>query len=415
MDANGSHPHLLATLPGSPSWPAWSPDGQTLRFTLTRIPSEGTSIWEMSSDGRNLHELLPNWTRPAAECCGAWTSDGRYFIFTSARGGPSNLWAVREKGSWWRRSAPGPFQLTFGPDSPWGSTPGRDGRHVFFYNGAWREDLKRLDLATGQFSNFGPNSVMHVSFSRDGNSMVYIDMEHGGLYRSRLDGTDRVELTGHEQSVSFPRWSPDGNWVLFDGMKPNGMNTPYLIRAAGGKPEPLLESQTDVRDADWSSDGRKIVLARSLGPKDSDGRELQIVDFGTRQTETLPDSANLSMSRWSYDGRFIAATQDDQSQLKLWDAAQRQWRVIARGKALGISVWSPDSRYLYFQDLLGKGEELWRYNIRIERVEPVVEFSEILKSGVGRCALVGMTPDGSPLIAFNRGAYDLFTASVTLP
>jgi Tol biopolymer transport system component/DNA-binding winged helix-turn-helix (wHTH) protein len=417
MDANGSNAHLLAALPGAPSWLAWSPDGQKLRFTLTRtLGNEGTSIFEISSEGRNLHELLPNWTHASVECCGSWTADGRYFVFTSSRGGRSNLWALREKGSWWRRSARGPFQLTFGPDRPWGGTPSRDGRHIFFYNGAWRADLERLDLATGQFSNLLPKSgVMHVSFSRDGNWIVYVDLEHGGLYRSRLDGTDCVELTGHGESVSFPRWSPDGKWVLFGGATPSGMSATYLIPAAGGKPEPLLESQTEIRDSDWSGDGRKIVLSRARGPKDSDVRELQIVDFTTRQTEALPDSENLAMSRWSYDGRFIAATQEDQKQLKLWDVARRQWRVIASGKALGISVWSPDSRYLYFQDLLGKSEQVWRYNIRIERVEPVVEFSEILKSGVGRCALIGMTPDGSPVMVFNRGAFDIFTASVTLP
>jgi len=417
MDANGSNAHLLAVLPGNPYWIAWSPDGQTLRFTLTQILSRAAnSIWEISSDGRNLHELLPNWTHPASQCCGSWTSDGRYFIFTSFRGGLSNLWALREKGSWWRRSARGPFQLTLGPDSPWGGTPSRDGRHIFFYNGAWREDLEHMDVVTGQFSSLAPNSgVMHVSFSRDGKWIAYVDPQDGGLYRSRLDGTDRLELTGRGENVSFPRWSPDGTWVLFDGTTPSDVSTSYLIPSAGGEPEPLVESQTEVRDADWSGDGRRIVLARALGSKASDGRELEIVDFGTRKTETIPDSENLAMTRWSYDGRFIAATQDDQSQLKLWDVAARRWRVIAHGKALGISVWSPDSRYLYFQDLLGKGEEVWRYNIRLERVEPVVEFSKILKSGVGRCALFGITPDGSPVIAFNRGVYDLFIASVTLP
>jgi Tol biopolymer transport system component/DNA-binding winged helix-turn-helix (wHTH) protein len=414
IDANGSNPHLLAALPGAPSWLAWSPEGTALRFTLTR--SEGNSIFEISSSGRNLHEVLPDWTHPAAECCGSWTSDGRYFVFTSARGGRSNLWALRESGSWWRRRTRGPFQLTLGPDRPWGSTPGRDGRHIYFYNSAWREDLKRLDLATKKFSDLGPNrGVMHASFSRDGNWIAYIDTEHGGLYRSRSDGADRVELTGHGESVSFPRWSRDGKWVLFEETTAEGVSTTNLIAAAGGKPEPLLESQTEVRDADWSGDGGKIVLVHSLGAKDSDVRELQIVDFATRRTEAVPESKNLAMSRWSYDGRFIAATQDDQSQLKLWNVARRQWRVIAHGKALGISVWSPDSRYLYFQDLLGKGEEVWRYNIRLERVEPVMEFSEILKSGVGRCALVGMAPDGSPVIAFNRGAFDLFAASVNLP
>lgn len=417
MDANGSNAHLLRALPGNPSWPAWSPDGQTLRFTLGQIlAGGGSSIWEISRDGTNLHELLPNWTHPASECCGSWTFDGRYFIFTSSHGGRSNIWALREKGSWWRRSPQGPFQLSSGPDEPWGATPSRDGRHFFYYNGAWREDLERLDLATGKFFNLGPNShVMHVNYSRDGKWLAYIDSADGSLYRSRLDGSDHVELTGHGENVSFPRWSPDGKWILFNGITPSGMSTTYLIPAAGGVSQPLVESETEIRDADWSGDGRKIVLARSLGQGDSDGRQLQIVDFPTRKTEWLPASKNLAMSRWSYDGRFIAATQQDQSELKLWDVARRKWRVIAHGKALGISVWSPDGRYLYFQDVLAKGEVVWRYDTQLQRVEPVVEFTEVLKTGISRCALVGMTPDGSPMIAFNRGTYDIFTASVTLP
>jgi Tol biopolymer transport system component/DNA-binding winged helix-turn-helix (wHTH) protein len=417
MDANGSNSHLLANLRGSPYWLAWSPDGRTLRFTVTDIPgSESNSLWEISRDGSNLHKLLSTWTRPESECCGSWSSDGRYFIFTGARGGRSNIWALREKGSWWRRSPRGPFQLSSGPDEPWGGTPSRDGRHVFYYNGAWREDLKRLDLATRKFSNFGPNShVMHVNYSHDGKWLAYIDSADEGLYRSRLDGSDRVELTGDGESISFPRWSPDGKWILFGGITPGGMGTTYLIPSAGGGSQPLIESQTEIRDADWSGDGRKIVLARSLGPEDSDGRELEIVDFATRKSERLPESENLAMSRWSYDGRFIAATQADQSEFKLWDVARRKWRVIAHGKALGISVWSPDSRYLYFQDVLAKEEVVWRYDTRLQRVESVVEFTEILKTGISRCALVGMAPDGSPLIAFNRGTYDIFKATVTLP
>jgi Tol biopolymer transport system component len=417
MDANASNAHLLAALPGSPSWLAWSPDRQTLRFTATQmLGRERTTLWEISRNGSNLHELLPNWAQPAFECCGSWTSDGRYFIFTASRGGRSNIWALREKGSWWRRSPQGPFQLSSGPDEPWGGTPSPDGRHIFFYNAAWKEELKSLNLASRDFSSLGPISgFMHVSFSRDRNWIAYIDPVQQGLYRSRLDGSDRLELIGQREDVSFPRWSPDGKWILFDGTSPTGISMTYLIPAMGGTPEPLIESQTEVRDADWSGDGREIVLARSLGLKDSDGRELRIVNFATRKTEAIPDSGHLAMSRWSYDGRFIAATEDDQSQLRLWDVARRTWRVIAHGKALGISVWSPESRYLYFQDVLAKGETVWRYDTRLQRVEPVVEFSEILKSGVSRCALVAMAPDGSPLIAFNRGTFDIFTASVTLP
>ena len=188
-----------------------------------------------------------------------------------------------------------------------------------------------------------------------------------------------------------------------------------LVAAEGGQLQPLLPSQTDVRDADWSNDGKRLVTARALGPKDSDGRELVIVNFETREAERIPGSDRLLMSRWSPDGGYISATADDQSQLKLWDLSTRQWRVIAHGTALGFSVWSPDSRYLYFQDLLGNGQRVYRYDVKRAGVTAVAEFSEIFRTGVDRCALSGVTPDGSPIMGFNRGAYDLFAAEVRFP
>jgi hypothetical protein len=142
---------------------------------------------------------------------------------------------------------------------------------------------------------------------------------------------------------------------------------------------------------------------------------LVIIDFATRRATEIPGSQGMMMTRWSYDGRFISATAEDQRQLQLWDMARRKWSVIARGAALGISVWSPDSRYLYFQDLLGKDERLSRYDVRNRRVETVGDFSMILRSGTDRCALYGMAPDGTPIVGLNRGALDLFAAHVTLP
>lgn len=121
------------------------------------------------------------------------------------------------------------------------------------------------------------------------------------------------------------------------------------------------------------------------------------------------------MSRWSPDGRYISATEANQHELKLWNNSTKQWREIARGTAIGLSVWSPDSRYLYFQDLLAHGEPLYRYDIKHERVEAVAEFSAILRSGIDRCALNAVAPDGSPVVAFNRAAYDLYVASLNLP
>jgi Tol biopolymer transport system component len=423
MDADGANAHKLADLPGPASWLAWSPEGDRLRFTLNaRLSDAESSLWEISpitgaaGRGDHLHRLLPGWNRPSSECCGSWTPDGRYFVFTSTRDGQVNLWVLRERGSLWRRSPRGPFQLTFGPNTPLAGTPSPDGKRIFYYNGLWREEFQRLDLKTGHFSLLLPDPhAQFATFTRDGKWMAYVDPRSRGLIRSRADGTERLELAGAAVSPSFPRWSPDGKWIVFGGHRPGRPGESDLVPAEGGPLQPLLPSPAEVRDADWSNDGKRLVTARALGPKDSDGRELVIVNFETRRAETIPGSDRLAMSRWSPDGAYISATADDQSQLKLWDLAAKQWRVIARGTALGIGVWSPDSRYLYFQDLLANGERVYRYDVKRASVSDVAEFSEIFRTGVDRCALYGVTPDGSPIMGFNRSAYDLFAAEVRFP
>ena len=61
------------------------------------------------------------------ECCGSWTSDGRYFIFQVSQSRPANvttLWAMAEAtGRLYRKPSTSPVQLTSGPMSFGMATP----------------------------------------------------------------------------------------------------------------------------------------------------------------------------------------------------------------------------------------------------------------------------------------------------
>lgn len=328
-----------------------------------------------------------------------------------------NLWAVRERASSWRRSPSGPFRLTSGPGNPFGGTPGRNGRHVYFYNGAWRSEMQALDPRSGQLSSlYVGGQPRFVAFTRDRRWIAYADpWKSKGLFRSRPDGeTERVQLATAELNPAFPRWSPDGKWVVFEGLRAGEKGKVYFVSAGGGTPQELLPGTTGVRDADWSSDGKQLVVCRDRESRDSGGSELLIVDFASRRAEKIPASDNLATTRWSPDGRYISA--GNGTEFKLWNFASKQWRVIARGQAFGFGVWSPDSRYVYFQDILGKGEAVLRYDVQRQRVETIEDFSGYLKSGVSRCALsYELAADGSPIIIFNRSFYDLFAAEVRFP
>src|SRR5207249_3058991 len=79
--SQGTESRKLVSLPGLARWIRWSPDGSRLRFTVNDTTTNSNSLWEVSVDGTKLHPVLPSWNNPPAECCGNWTTDGKYFVF----------------------------------------------------------------------------------------------------------------------------------------------------------------------------------------------------------------------------------------------------------------------------------------------------------------------------------------------
>src|SRR5208337_1050298 len=127
--SDGTSSRPLATVPDASAkidCVRWSPDDLLLRFTLNGLIFErGTqAIWEVRADGRNVRELR-FWPGDQMECCGEWTRDGRYFVFSSRREGMSNLWVLEEKSDWWRRANRDPVQLTSGPVNYYQPIPSR--------------------------------------------------------------------------------------------------------------------------------------------------------------------------------------------------------------------------------------------------------------------------------------------------
>jgi len=129
--SDGSEPRRLLTTTGTSGDLRWSPDGTILRFTVNDPQTNNHSIWQASSDGGNLHPLLPGWNNPPNECCGNWTPDGRYFVFQAVREGTANVWALRENGGLFRSTRHEPMQLTMALMNIGDPVPSRDGKRLF--------------------------------------------------------------------------------------------------------------------------------------------------------------------------------------------------------------------------------------------------------------------------------------------
>ena len=171
-NGDGSQPRRLATVGGQVIDLRVSRDGHKLRFDVVDTRNGSSAIWELQSDGSNLHPLLPAWNTDPREYCGAWTPDGKYFLFQSFRDGRTNVWALPEKSSWWSRDKK-PFQVTNGPLDFSSPAASRDSKRIFTVGAQPRGELIRYDTKSGFAPYLGGTSTSDVAFSADGQWVAY--------------------------------------------------------------------------------------------------------------------------------------------------------------------------------------------------------------------------------------------------
>lgn len=397
-------------------WPRWSPDGSRLRFSITS-QSNGTSLWEVSADGRNLHPLLSGWNSPPSECCGSWTPDGRYFLFQSDRGGSTNIWATREKRSVFSKSSYQPVQLTAGPTSAGTVVPSTDNRKLFVTTARLGE-LVRYDSASQEFAPYLSGiSATGVSFSRDGKWMTYVAYPQHTLWRSRTDGSERLQLTFPPLYVLHARWSPDGKQIAFTALEPEKPWSIYVISAKGGSLEQPVPGDHRGSDPNWSPDGNRLLFGRR--PEEAPGGEtldLEIVDLRNHTVSKIAGSSEMWSPRWSLDGRWILAFPRAADRLMLFDVKSQKWTELAKIHA-SYPEWSREGDYIYFlaQSKRTPATAIFRVRISDHKLEQVASLRQFKQPTVDWGGWAGLAPDDSPVLLREAGAPEIFVLDWDAP
>ena len=419
-NADGTSPLRLATVTGMVILPVFSPDGKRIRFTDENAASHTYSLWEIRSDGSDLHPLLPNWHNPPRECCGIWTPDGRYYLFRSTAHSDNfgDIYALPDRAGFFRRSSSNPSQLTFGPlaYSFGGWTP--DGKKLLVDAYESRGELVRYDSASKQFLPYlGGLAAYDVAFSHDGNRIVYVSLADNTLWVSRTDGSDKIQLTFLPQHAALPRWSPDGKQIAFLGSQFGKPWKIFLISAQGGAPEELLPADDKAEgDPGWSADGTRIVFSAGL-PNAGEKSDIRIIDLKTRQVTVIPGSERMFSPRWSPDNRYLAALDLEtiSRKLLLYDFQTGKWSDwVSDPQGLGYPAWTADGHFIEYES---QGSLICK-RLKIGDTHPEILFSS---HPVSRYMVADFgpwsdnTPDGSRMFLRDVSTQDIYALDVDLP
>jgi serine/threonine protein kinase/Tol biopolymer transport system component len=402
--SDGSESRKVVGISGDIRNITWSSDSSHLRFDSSETAGTvGLQVErEISVDGSGMRLLLPGWHNPPDECCGKWTVDGKYFLFQSQ----GQVWALPKHAALFQ-SAPKPIQLTFSPMTLSSPLPSKDGNKVFVIGRTYRGELVRYDSKGTQFVPFlGGISAEYVDFSKDGQWVTYTSYPDGTLWRSRINGSERLQLTFPPIAPVLPRWSPDGMTIVFFQFaqaadKPARV---YQVSHDGGSPRLLLPNDNSQQlDPNWSPDGSKIIFS---GESNNPSSSIRILDVSSRQLSTLPGSDGLYSPRWSPDGHYVSAFSADSKTLLLFDLSSNRWKELAKGSLSWLN-WSRDSQYVYVLDYRQKNAVI-RVRVSDGKLELVTDVKDFPATGRYGAALA-LTPDDQPILLRDTGAQDVYS------
>jgi serine/threonine protein kinase/Tol biopolymer transport system component len=395
MDEDGGHARPLWTPPQPPETLAVSPDGKQLAVAiLARTPR----IWLVDSDGKDPHPLALDWPADAAESQGQWTPDGQRFLFNSDREGRGNVYEL-ENPRWfefWKK--PRAVRLTGNQLNITDATPARDSKGIFALGRVEAGAMQVFDPRAGKLVPYlGGLSASQLVVSPDRQWMVYTEYPSGHLWKSRLDGSEAVQLTNVPGCME--QWSPDGKWIAFSDWRKI-----YRVSADGGSPEKLMADGDNEVIPTWSPDGKSILFNRFDGFNQPDG--LYVVDLETRKVTPMPGGEKFYIPAWSPDGKYLIAMAREPLRMMIYTAQTKQWRPLMHfDDPEGYYAWSPDSRSVYFSQAQTHAG-MYRLSVP-DGIRKRV--SDIPDTTILNEAFVSVTADEQPAIMSYAGAEQVYS------
>jgi Tol biopolymer transport system component/DNA-binding winged helix-turn-helix (wHTH) protein len=354
-----------------------------------------------------VHRALTRLTFDDGLQIGAtWSPEGRFFAYSSDRGGKFNVWVQQVSGG-------DPVQITKGPSHNWQPNWSPDGKYIAYRSeegggglyvvpALGGEGLARKIVSFGYYPQWSPDSSQimfrtHFARLRPAADRFYLVGLDGSPPREVLAGF----ISEKRLTATSAAWHPDGKRITLLVAGPGLSSDFWTVPVAGGvgvRSEIAPEILRQLREASpgsgifggedlkfsWAPSGKAIYFgrafrgARNLWKMTIDPDTLRATALERLTIGSGPDS-QLAVSA---DGKTLAFTEETQ-RIRVWlfpfDATQG--RVNGPGQAVtspGVEAWhmslSADGKKLAFCGIRGGGRPaVWEKSLVDGREAPIID------------------------------------------
>jgi DNA-binding winged helix-turn-helix (wHTH) protein/Tol biopolymer transport system component len=402
-EKDGSDPRKLIEFARPAYFPRVAPDGSRIDVILC-CDGAPPVVQQITLATLRSRQVLGSTSGTLDKHCCNWTPNGKFLVFSSANNGRSDLWALPESGGAFRGDR-APFRLTNGPISYTAPVVSRDGKQIFAVGSTLRGELVRYDEKSREYVPFlGGISATDPTFSRDGKWVAYRSFPDMSLWRSRTDGSDRLQLTYPPTRVFYPFLSHDGTRIVFGTSK--GV---FIVSTNGGKAEIIEGSdRAGCDDGDWSPDDKLLAL----GCSSPSGVDIRLFDLQLRKMAVVPGSQDTRGAIWVNQHTLVVAAKRNTEFRTLDLATGKRAELASPGEF--VNWWLPlDGRYLYCVTAGAEPEllRIWFSNHHVEKVASLSGLHRVLDPDI-QYTQVNAAPDGSALFTRDIGIDEIYALSV---
>ena len=405
--------------------PSWSPNGSRIAYwgiaegsrrDLFTIPAAGGTPVPVTKDA-------------AIDWNPVWSPDGRRIYFASDRGGSMNLWRIEvDESSGEVRGEPEPVRApsTFATHA----TLSGDGTRM-----AYTSTVASVSLASVPFDSrsakAGPlekplREIRNLSGPRASPDGAWIVFWREGLQEDivlvRADGSDERLLTDDPYRDRHPRWSPDGERIVFYSDR-SGKYELWSVGADGSGLEKLTDTKGPARIPVWSPDGSQILSSTRETTGFLFDPRLPWSEQEIRELPSYPSETEVFVPfDWSPDGTMVAGYLQTTAGVRAGIVVH--FLETGRYEKLAdfglVPYWMGDSRRLVFQGL-GPDRSRQPTNIDLDFKIFVVdrvtkEVREVLALPGESAMAPALTADGTRLYFVRSGVEsDIWMLSATGP
>jgi serine/threonine protein kinase/Tol biopolymer transport system component len=321
-------------------WPAWSPDGARVAFvkrdTIFVFSAADTTPRRVaihSAGYATLHSL-------------AWSPDGKLIAYVN--GNPdwlvsgnvagSSIWLVNAEGGEPRRVTT-EEHLNVSPT--W-----LDARHLLFVSnrdgprGVYVVEVGPQGRRGEPRAVPGVTDPHSISYSISARKLAYSKLTlrqniwSYPLGRSMpISIRDGSPVTSGSQVIEEHDVSPDGRWLVFDSNRRGNMDL-YKMPLGGGEPVPLTDFAGDEFAPRWSPDAREIAFY-AVTPGSRGSGQIMVMPAAGGPPSTLTNSPSFNnFPNWSPSGLTIAFLSSRTGATRIWllsrDSVRGAWHEPVR-------------------------------------------------------------------------------------